>query len=120
VSVHEKAVRPQLPTGGAVGELESPKSSQALTEQAVLNDGHDRHLVRRFAHGNGPPGLPPGIYFRLLLIGYFEGRTMALGAMLTVLWMLIDEGITAIWSPPRDRTRSDRPLLGFLVAELVA
>jgi hypothetical protein len=66
------------------------------------------------------PGLPPGIYFRLLLIGYFEGRTMALGAMLTVLWMLIDEGITAIWSPPRDRTRSDRPLLGFLVAELVA
>jgi len=23
--------------------------------------------------GRGGPGLPPGIYFRLLLVGYFEG-----------------------------------------------
>jgi len=28
---------------------------------------------RCYAQTMGRPGLPPGIYFRLLLIGYFEG-----------------------------------------------
>jgi transposase len=31
-------------------------------------------LYHRFYADDGPPGLPPGRYFRLLLIGYFEGR----------------------------------------------
>ena len=30
-------------------------------------------LCQRFYADDGPPGLPPGRYFRLLLIGYFEG-----------------------------------------------
>jgi transposase len=37
-------------------------------------DGYVEGLCQRFyAHEIGRPGLPPGRYFRLLLIGYFEG-----------------------------------------------
>jgi transposase len=38
--------------------------------------GFDRFaekICRRFYAKTGRPGLPPGIYFRLLLVGYFEG-----------------------------------------------
>lgn len=38
--------------------------------------GFDRFAedaCRRFYSGTGRPGLPPGVYFGLLLIGYFEG-----------------------------------------------
>src|SRR3974377_1102234 len=38
--------------------------------------GFDRFAekaCRQFYSGTGRPGLPPGVYFRLLLIGYFEG-----------------------------------------------
>jgi len=36
-------------------------------------DGYVESLCRRFYADEGRPGLPPGRYFRLLLIGYFEG-----------------------------------------------
>src|SRR5688500_18008154 len=36
-------------------------------------DGYVEELCQRFYAGDGRPGLPPGRYFRLLLIGYFEG-----------------------------------------------
>src|SRR5919106_603804 len=36
-------------------------------------DGYVEGLCERFYAGDGRPGLPPGRYFRLLLIGYFEG-----------------------------------------------
>jgi hypothetical protein len=49
-----------------------------------------------------------------------QDRGVALGAMITMLCTLIDNAITAIWSQPRVRTRADRPLFGFLVAESVA
>ena len=32
-----------------------------------------RRTMPRFYADDGRPGLPPGRYFRLLLIGYFEG-----------------------------------------------
>ena len=59
---------------------------------ARLNQILDQHdfdryvegLCERFYAANGRPGLPPGRYFRLLLIGYFEGldaeRAIALRA----------------------------------------
>jgi transposase len=48
---------------------------------ARLNQILDQHdfdryvegLCERFYPDDGRPGLPPGRYFRLLLIGYFEG-----------------------------------------------
>ena len=36
-------------------------------------DGFAEALCARFDADEGRPGLPPGRYFRLLLIGYFEG-----------------------------------------------
>lgn len=37
-------------------------------------DGHVERLCQRFyADELGRPGLPPGRYFRMLLLGYFEG-----------------------------------------------
>src|SRR4051812_33842567 len=36
-------------------------------------DGYVEALCEPFYAEEGPPGLPPGRYFRLLLIGYFEG-----------------------------------------------
>ena len=36
-------------------------------------DGYVEGLCEPFYADNGRPGLPPGVYFRCLLIGYFEG-----------------------------------------------
>ena len=38
-------------------------------------DGYVEGLCERFYADDGRPRLPPGRYFRLLLIGYFEGWT---------------------------------------------
>jgi transposase len=43
-------------------------------------DGFVEALRRRFyAAGVGRPGLPPGRYFRLMLLGYFEGLSSERG-----------------------------------------
>src|SRR4030095_9485299 len=54
-------------------------------------EGHDFHgfvesLCERFYADQGRPGLPPGRYFRLLLIGYFEG----LDAERAIAWRAAD------------------------------
>ena len=50
-------------------------------------DGHVEELCQRFyADDVGRPGLPPGRYFRLLLIGYFEG----LDAERAIAWRAAD------------------------------
>ena len=46
--------------------------NQLLREQR-FDDFAEAQCVRFYADTMGRPGLPPGIYFRLLLIGYFEG-----------------------------------------------
>lgn len=46
--------------------------NQVLAEQA-FDDFVERQCAPFYATTLGRPGLPPGIYFRLLLIGYFEG-----------------------------------------------
>ena len=43
-----------------------------LAEQG-FDDFVEAHCAPFYAKTKGRPGLPPGIYFRLLLIGYFEG-----------------------------------------------
>ena len=49
-------------------------------------DGYVEGLCRRFYKDEGRPGLPPGRYFRLLLIGYFEG----LDAERAIAWRAAD------------------------------
>ena len=49
-------------------------------------DGYVEGLCERFYADDGRPGLPPGRYFRLLLIGYFEG----LDAERAIAWRAVD------------------------------
>jgi hypothetical protein len=49
-------------------------------------DGYVEGLCQRFYAEDGRPGLPPGRYFRLLLIGYFEG----LDAERAIAWRAAD------------------------------
>ena len=46
--------------------------SQLLREHG-FDDFAEAQCASFYAQTMGRPGLPPGIYFRLLLIGYFEG-----------------------------------------------
>jgi transposase len=65
-------------------------------------DGFVEGLCQRFyAAGVGRPGLPPGRYFRLMLLGYFEGLTSERGmawrasdslAIRSFLGLALDEG----------------------------
>ena len=49
-----------------------PRLNQLLREQG-FDDFVEAPMRAFYAETMGRPGLPPGIYFRLLLIGYFEG-----------------------------------------------
>jgi transposase len=49
-------------------------------------DGYVEGVCQRFYADEGRPGLPPGRYFRLLLIGYFEG----LDAERAIAWRAAD------------------------------
>lgn len=50
-------------------------------------DQHVEHLCRRFYKGPlGQPSLPPGVYFRCLLIGFFEGLDSERG----IAWRVAD------------------------------
>jgi transposase len=49
-------------------------------------DGYVEGLCERFYADDGRPGLPPGRYFRLLLVGYFEG----LDAERAIAWRAAD------------------------------
>ena len=50
-------------------------------------DRHVEHLCRRFYKGPlGQPSLPPGVYFRCLLIGFFEGLDSERG----IAWRVAD------------------------------
>ena len=46
--------------------------NQFLREHG-FDDFTEAQCASFYAETMGRPGLPPGIYFRLLLIGYFEG-----------------------------------------------
>lgn len=58
--------------------------------ELLKRHGFDRkveHLCRRFYHGpKGRPSMAPGVYFRLLLIGYFEGLDSERG----IAWRVAD------------------------------
>jgi len=58
--------------------------NQILDQQDF--DGYVEGLCERFYADDGRPGLPPGRYFRLLLIGYFDG----LNAERAIAWRAAD------------------------------
>jgi hypothetical protein len=61
-------------------------------------DGYVEGLCRRFYADDGRPGLAPGRYFRLLLIGYFEG----LDAERAIAWRAL-RCCVSVWVSTRGR-----------------
>ena len=58
----------------------------ALLGQEKFDEFAEAECTRFYCSGNGRPSLPPGTYFRLLLIGYFEG----LGSERGIAWRVAD------------------------------
>ena len=42
-------------------------------EEEKFDEFAERECAKLYAPNNGRPSLTPGIYFRLLLVGYFKG-----------------------------------------------
>src|SRR6266478_250981 len=49
------------------------KKVNELLEEAKFDDFAEKECAQFYAENHGRPSLTPGIYFRLLLLGYFEG-----------------------------------------------
>ena len=83
-------------------------------------DEYVEELCERFYAQDGRPGLPPGRYFRLLLIGYFEG----LDAERAIAWRAADSfavrdfrGLVLPEAPPDQSV--ERPAVRVIVDEAV-
>src|SRR5215204_186170 len=46
-----------------------------------------------YAKGKGRPSVPPGIYFRMLLVGYFEGINSKRG----IAWRCMNPSSSGFW-----------------------
>src|SRR6266404_6332816 len=55
------------------------KKVNELLEEAKFDDFAEKECAKFYAANNGRPSVTPGIYFRLLLLGYFEGIDSELG-----------------------------------------
>ena len=82
--------------------------NQLLSEHK-FDDFAEAQCVDFYAETMGRPGLPPGIYFRLLLVGYFEGLDSERG----IAWRAADSltlrdflGLTLPQAPPDHSTIS--------------
>lgn len=49
------------------------KRVNELLEMKEFDEFAEKECARFYAENNGRPSVTPGIYFRLLLVGYFEG-----------------------------------------------
>jgi transposase len=49
------------------------KRVNELLEAGRFDEFAEKECARLYAENNGRPSVAPGIYFRLLLVGYFEG-----------------------------------------------
>lgn len=84
--------------------------NQLLREHGI-DDFVEVQCAGFYAETMGRPGLPPGIYFRLLLIGYFEGIDSERG----IAWRAADSlALRCVtfwasgWTRPRPTTRRSR------------
>src|SRR3989441_7891851 len=49
------------------------KRLNQLLDEGKFDEFAEKECAKFYAENNGRPSLTPGIYFRLLLVGYFEG-----------------------------------------------
>jgi transposase len=57
-----------------------------LLESKQFDEFAEKECARFYAENNGRPSVTPGIYFRLLLVGYFEGIDSERG----IAWRAVD------------------------------
>ena len=62
------------------------KHLNELLDKEKLDEFAEKECAQFYADQNGRPSLPPGTYFRLLLIGYFEGIDSERG----IAWRVAD------------------------------
>ena len=70
-------------------QREAARSTGAWTDCCAENgfDGFAEEACREFYAGNrGRPGVPPGVYFRMLMVGYLEG----IGSERGIAWRCAD------------------------------
>jgi transposase len=72
----------------------------AVLAQAKFDEFVEDRCARFYAEGKGRPSIPPGVYMRMLLVGFFEGLDSERG----IAWRCAD-------------SLSLRSFLGFDVAE---
>lgn len=81
--------QPKVPLAEALPQGQGQPFYQQLEELLTQHD-FDRFVQERcrkfYARNRGRPSLPPGLYFRILLMGYFEG----LGSERGMAWRLQD------------------------------
>jgi transposase len=79
MALGKRAVEQQQPMWVAAGEIVQGPGSPfyARLNDVLRESGFDRWAEHRcesfYANGAGRPGIPPGVYFRMLMIGYLEG-----------------------------------------------
>jgi len=84
--------------------------NQVLRESGFDSFAEDR-CAKFYARGVGRPGIAPGVYFRMLLIGYFEGIDSERG----IAWRCADSlGLREFLGCPPDRPTPDHSTLSVI------
>jgi len=95
-----RTVHSHRQTGHRPGHPFYSKVNEVLAE-AGFDDFAERLCAKYYKDG-GRPGIPPGIYFRMLFVGYFEGLDSQRG---------IAGGVRTVWDCGAFwASRSPRPL----------
>jgi len=83
----------------------------AILDEAGFDRFAEAECQQFYAPVMGRPGLPPGRYFRLLLVGYFEGSTPSAGSRgaRRTRWPCAASWAWASTRPPRIIRRSRGP-----------
>src|ERR1700751_4769770 len=80
------------------------KRVNELLEERKFDEFAERECAKFYAENIGRPSLAPGIYFRLLLVGYFEGLDSERG----IAWRVADSlGVRSFVGLGLDMTAPD-------------
>src|SRR3990172_5638620 len=87
-----KRKREEQESGGATSDLPTSPGHPFYQKlnQLLAESGFDDYVEKRsapyYAEAVGRPGIPPGVYFRMLFVGYFEG----LSSQRAIAWRCSD------------------------------
>jgi transposase len=82
-----------------------------LLAEAGFDDWVEKVCGPYYANGKGRPSLPPGNYFRMLLVGYFEG----IGSQRGIAWRCSDSlSLREFLAIPADEDSPDHSSLSYI------